>query len=190
MENALAELPGDFDSPALRALTVLFPEHPVVLDAWQEFSALIADQRDSDGHPVNPYTYLALSYAASDSSEILKQIERNSDRLDEIGNTYLDNILTRHVSRRLRRDPIAAGMVREAVMNPATPDCRAALLVSFLADAVGLDEDLLHEVERRIAAQSNVALVPVVRDRAASATLSVRTIFTRVADAAWDVRST
>ena len=190
LENALAELPGDFDSPALRALTVLFPEHPVVLDAWQEFSALIADQRDSDGHPVNPYTYLALSYAASDSSEILKQIERNSDRLDEIGNTYLDNILTRHVSRRLRRDPIAAGMVREAVMNPATPDCRAALLVSFLADAVGLDEDLLHEVERRIAAQSNVALVPVVRDRAASATLSVRTIFTRVADAAWDVRST
>ena len=169
---------------------MLFPEHPVVLDAWRDLSALIEDQRDPGGHPVNAYTYLALAYAASDSSEILKQIERNSDRLDEIGNTYLDNILTRHVSHRLRRDPIAAGMVRDAVMNPATPDYRAALLVSFLADAVGLDEDLLHEVERRIAAQNDVVLAPVMRDRAASATLSVRTIFTRVADAAWDVRST
>ncbi len=191
LENALAKLPGSLDGPVLEALAVLFPKHPAVLDAWQELSALIADQRDSGGHhPVRPSTYYALAYAAADSSEILKQIERNSDRLDEIGNTYFDNILTRHVSHRLRRDPIAGGMVRDAVMNPATPDNRAALLASFFADAFGLDEDLLHEVERRIAAQNDVVLAPVIRDRAASSTLSVRTIFTRVADAAWDVRST
>ena len=191
LENVLAELPGNLDGPVLEALAVLFPEHLAVLDAWQELSAMIADQRDSGGHHlVRPSAYYALAYAAADSSEILKQIERNSDRLDEIGNTYFDNTLTRHVSHRLRRDPIAAGMVRDAVMNPATPDNRAALLASFFADALGLDEDLLHEVERRIAAQNEVVLAPVIRDRAASATLSVRTIFTRVADGAWDVRST
>ena len=187
LENALRRVPLDYGDPVLEALALLFPEHPVVRNAWQEISALIAGRRSSADHPVHAQTYFALAYAAVDSSEIFKQIERDLDRLDEIGETYADNALTRHVSHRLRRDAAAAGVLRDAVMSPATPDSRAATLLSFLADAGGLDEGLLLEVERRITVQNNVRLAPVVRDRAASANLSVRTIFTRVADAAWDL---
>ena len=159
-------------------------------NAWKDLSALIAGRQSVAGHPVHGPTYLAVSYAAADDSEVLNQIERDLDRLEEIGGAYFDNMFTRHVSHRLRRDAVAAGMVRDAIMSPTTPDARAAQLVSLLAEAVGLDEDLLFEVERRIAAQSEVRLAPVVRDHAAPATLSIRTIFTRIADASLDVRST
>ena len=47
-------------------------------------------------------------------------------------------------------------------MSPATPDSRAAPLVSLLSDAVGLDEDLLLKAERRITVQDDVRLAPVV----------------------------
>ena len=40
-------------------------------------------------------------------------------------------------------------------MSPATPDSQAAPLVSFLSDAVGLDEDLLLPVERWITVQDD-----------------------------------
>ena len=190
LEEALEGLSPNFgDNPVLEALAVLCPEHPVVSNAWQELSALIADRRDSGGYPVHPSTYFAVAYAGADSPEILNQIGRNADRLNEIGNRYWDNAFARHVSYRLRRDPIAAKIVRDAVMNPETPDPRAALLVSFLADAVSVDEELLKEVERLIADQSHVTLAPFVRDHVVSATLSVRTIFTRVADATWEVGS-
>ena len=75
-------------------------------------------------------------------------------------------------------------------MDPAVSDSRAAQLVSLLAESVGLDKDLLDEVERRLLAQCDVRLAPMVRDHATSATLSARTIFTRVADTSLDVRST
>ena len=182
--------PGGLGDLSLEALAVLFPDHPAVGDAWQEFSALIAAaRRGGDDVPIPVQTYFAVAYAATESSGILKQIERNLDRLEEIGETRYDPTLTRHVCHRLRRDPVAANMVRDAVLNPATPDSRASQLVSLLTEGIGLDETLLREVERRIAAQDDVRMAPVIRDHAASATVSARTIFTRVADAAWDVRS-
>ena len=186
LESAIGRVPANTGDLALQTLAVLFPDHPKVRDAWHELSSLIADR--STDHPVHAPTYFAVAYAAADSSEILKQIERNLNRLTEFGLTRYDYIFTRHVSYRLRRDIAAAGMVQDAVMDPATPDSRAALLVSHFAEATGLDKALINEVERRISAQDSVSLAPVLRDRAASVTLSVRTILTRVADAAWNSR--
>ena len=75
-------------------------------------------------------------------------------------------------------------------MNPETPDAQAALLASILAHSVGLDDDLYQEVARRLAAQNDVVLAPIIQDRTVSATLSVRTIFRRLEDASWEFRST
>ena len=47
-------------------------------------------------------------------------------------------------------------------MDPTTPDSRAALLVSHIAEATGLDKALITEVERRISAQDSVSLAPVL----------------------------
>ena len=150
LENARRGLPVDWSDPALEALAVLSPEHPTVLQAWQEIQKLLTHGRSRAGDPVSPETYFAIAYAAVDNTEILKQIERNLDRLDEIGGSRYDNAFTRHVTRRLRRDPAAADIIRQAVMSATTPHARAAPLVSLLAAAVGLDEGVLREVERRI----------------------------------------
>ena len=187
LENALRRVPAGSSDPAMEVLAMLFPEHPAVRGAWQELSKLIVDRGGDNGYRVHPQTYFAIVYAAADSVGIREQIGRNLDRLDEIGQGYFDNTFTLHVSNRLRRDTVAASMVRDAFLDPSTPDSRAAVLVSLLTDAVGLDEEILREVERRIAVQDNLRLAPVVRDRAASATLSVRTIFRRVVDEAWEV---
>ncbi len=154
----------------------------------EALSALIAGSRCPTGHPFRPRTSFDDAFAAADSSEIFERIERTLDWLDGAGETYYDDPFIRRVPHRLRSDTVAAGMVRDAVMNPATPDSRAAALVSLLAEAVGLDEDLLREVERRIIAQNNVRLAPVMRERDSSTTISVQTVFTRVADVALDLR--
>ena len=108
------------------------------------------------------------------------KFDSDLNRLANIGHTYFGNLFTRHVTQRLRRDPIAANIVREFVMDPELSDSRAAQLASLLAESVGLDDALLNEVERRVLAQREASLAPVVRDHATSATVSVRTIFTRV----------
>ncbi len=189
LESALQRAPFKVGDPALEALAVLFPEHPVVQGAWNDLSELIAARRGTTGYRVDPPIYFALAYAATESSAILEQIERNLDRLDEIGSPYYDYAFKRHVCNRLRRDSAAVSSIRDAVMDPATPDARAAVLASLLVAAVGLDDALRSEVERRLIAQGSVSLAPIVRDRAVSATLSVQSILTRIADSAWDVRS-
>ena len=189
LEKALLKVPVDTGDSALEALAALFPEHKAVRESWQELSELIADNRGPKGHAVQPSTYFALAYAGIDHSEVVNQIQRNLSRLSEIKDPYVDTAFVRNVSFRLRRDTAAADLVREAVMNPDMPDTTAAQVVSLLSDATGLDENLLHEVERRMAHQRDVVLAPIVRDHAVSANLSVSNIFMRVADAAWDVRS-
>ena len=189
LENALGEGPWYLGDPALEALAVLFPDHPLVRDAWHEISSLVASRPAGSEGNIHAQTYFAVAYSATVSNEVLMQIERDLDRLEEIGHTYFDNMFTRHVSYRLRRDPDAADMVRDAIINPATSDSRAAQLVSLLTESVGLDGNLVQEVERRIVGQNDVRLAPVVRDHATSTKLSVRTIFMRVADAGWQARS-
>ena len=190
LEDALPGGPENLGHPALEAIAMLFPEHPLVRDAWQEISALITDSSGSTERRVRAQTYFAVAYAAADDSEILKQIESHLVRFEESGTTYYDNLFAHHVSHRLRHDDVATGMVRDAVLDPTTPNSRVAQLVALLADAVGLDEIILREIEGRISAQNEVRLAPVVRDHTISASLSVRTMFTRVADATLDVRST
>ena len=190
LEDALPGGHENLGSPALEAIAVLFPEHPLVRHAWQEISALITDSSGSTERHIRAQTYFAVVYAAADSSEILGQIEGHLVRFEESGTTYYDNLFAHYVSHRLRHDDVATGMVQDAVLDPTTPDSRVAQLVALLADAVGLDEIILREIEGRIAAQNEVRLAPVVRDHAISASLSVRTMFTRIADAALDVRST
>lgn len=189
LENTLQGNRLDYENPALESLAVLFPEHTMMRQAWSEILELLATGPGGGGPGVRAQSYFAVAYAATDSLEILAQIDSDLNRLANIGHTYFGNLFTRHVTQRLRRDPIAANIVREFVMDPERSDSRAAQLASLFAESVGLDDALLNEVERRVLAQREASLAPVVRDHATSATVSVRTVFTRVADASLDARS-
>ncbi len=183
LEATLSPQPYTGD-PALQALASLCPQHPFVLDAWTEL-------RDANRfHSLGEVrSYYAVAYAAADTGEILDLLSRHLSRLEQIDLSFLTDAFARHVTSRLRRDANAADLVREEVLKVATPDPRAASLISLLADAVGLDEQLLREVARRIAAQRDVDLAPVARDYAVSGSPSVpvRTIFMRAVDGMADI---
>ncbi len=190
LEEALVEAAqGSYEGPALESLATLFPDHPRVQKAWRFHSEL----RDSGGsrrtHRVNPGTYFALSYSVSPSDEIVAQIQQHHDRLCKIGNPYIDRVFARYVSHRLRRDPAAANKVREAILDPGTLDAPAAVFVSLLRNAVGLDDELTAEIERRISGQTGRILATVVRDPHAGSNLPVRTIFVDAVQGARDERS-
>ena len=185
LESELRSFTPYSNDPALQALAVLFPEHPAVSKAWQELQRLIDEVRAGAEHPIHTQTYFAIAYASADASEIPHQMARHCERLAEVDHSYYDAVFVRHTSHRLRRDARAVQMVRDAIMNPEMPDHRAAPLVSLLGDAVGLDQGVLQEVDRRLANQNGVRLAPVIRDHGVSANYSVRTILTRVTDAAW-----
>ena len=180
---------GSIEGPALESLAVLFPSHPIVQKAWQFYSELRESSGNRSTQRVNPGTYFALVYSVSSSDEIVAQIRLHHDRLCKIGNPYIDRVFARFVSHRLRRDPTAAAEVREAVLNPDTSDSQAAMLVSLLRNAVGLDDELLAEIERRISLQTDRRLATVVRDPHSGSSLPVRTIFVDAAEGARDERS-
>ena len=186
LKNALSERSAYWGGPVLDALAVLCPESPEVVDAWQRFSEIIANARakriTSPGQ-----TYFAVAFAAADTNQIPELLDHCLEWLDAHHNRYYDDACTRHITHRLRRDDGAADMVQAAVMNPATPDSQAALLVSLLTQATGLEAAVLSEAKRRLAAQNTAILAPIVRDRTVGATLSVRTIFTRVSDTTWEM---
>ena len=190
LENSLRGDHLNFEAPALESLAVLFPDHIVVRQAWSEIQQLLVSGPNRGGPSIPMQTYFAIAYAATESSGVLNQIDKDMNRLTGTGHTFFDNVFSRHVAQRLRRDSVAVNAVRESVMNTHISDSRAAQLVSLLAESVSLDDGILGEVERRVLAQGDVKLAPVVRDYATSATLSVRTIFTRVSDTRLDVRST
>ena len=180
---------GSYEGTAIESLAALFPDHHLVQNAWRIHSELMASSGHHSTHRINPRTYFALAYSVASSDEIVAQIQRHHDRLCKIGNPYLDRIFARHVSHRLCRDHIAAGRVRDAIANPDTPDSLAAVFVSLLRNAVGLDDELLTEIERRMAQQTGRRLATVVRDPHAGANLPVRAILMGAAEGARDERS-
>ena len=178
-----------YEGLGLESLAVLFPDHPMVQSAWRDLSELREANGNHSTHRVNPRTYFGLAYSVCTSDAILAQIKQHHDHLCKIGNPYVDRVFARHVSHRLRRDDIAADKVREAIVNPDTPDAQAAVLVSLLRNAVGLDDELLAEMEGRISQQTGRRLATVVRDPHAGMSLPVRAILMGVADGALNERS-
>ena len=180
---------GSYEGPAIESLAALFPDHHLVQNAWRVHSQFMASSGHRSTHRINPRTYFALAYSVASSDEIVAQIQRHHDRLRKIGIPYFDRIFARHVSYRLRRDDIAVGRVRDAIVNPDTSDYLAAVFVSLLRNAVGLDDELLAEIERRISQQTGRRLATVVRDPHAGANLPVRAILVEAAEGARDERS-
>ena len=180
---------GSYEGPAIEWLAALFPDHPLVQKAWRFYFESRASSGNRSTNRVNPRTFFALAYSGSASDEIVTQIQLHHDRLCKIGNPYLGRIFARHVSHRLRRDPIAASRVREAILNPDTPDSLAAVLVSLLRNAVGLDDELLAEIEHRMSQQIGCRLAMVVHDPHAGASLPVRAILMGAAEGARGERS-
>ena len=121
-ENALRGDHLDFENPVLKSLAVLFPEHTLVRQAWSEILELLAAGPDGGGPRVRAQTYFAVAYAATESSEVLNQIDSDLKRLAMTGHTYFDDLFTRHVTQRLRRDSVAVNTVRESVMDPQISD--------------------------------------------------------------------
>ena len=190
LEEALEQAAqGSYEGSAIESLAVLFPDHHLVQNAWRIHSEFMASSGHRSTHRVNPQTYFALVYSVASSDDIVGQIRRHHYRLRKIGNPHLHRAFARHVSHRLRRDPIAAGRVRDAIVSPGTPDSLAAVFVSLLGNAVGLDDELLAEIERRISQQAGRRLATVVRDPHAGTNLPVRAILVGVAEGARDERS-
>ena len=189
LQKARDPAPDALEGHALESLAILFPDDPAVAEVWCEYSALELGDRPSHGIHLNFPTYLAVAYGNASAPDFVQRMERHLSQLEQTVGWHWYSVFTRCVSRRLRHDPEAANIVREFIMDPATPDSRAVLLLALLSDAVGLDERLLNEVQRRIALQDEIQLAPVLRDPVALADLSVTTIFTRIADSAWDIRT-
>ena len=184
LQDALEEAArGTIEGLALESLAMLCPDHPVVKEAWQFYS----EEREANQR-VNPAAYFALAYSVSSSDEVVAMIGQHYDRLCKIGNPYIDRDLARNVSNRLRRDTTVAAAVRKAIMNPENSDAQAAVLVSLLHNAVGLDDKLLAEIERRIFLQADRRLATVVRAPHVGSSLPVRTIFVDAAEGARDGR--
>ena len=188
LELSLEGVPGSIYDPLLEAFALLTPEHPVVRNAWEEISEIIATRRSPSERGIFPPNYFAATFAAADSSDILREIDMNFARLDREEHAAFDNMFTRHVVQRVRRDPIVADLVRSEVLNRATVDSRAARFVSILSDAIGTDEEVLQNIKHRLVIQEGVALAQVARDPSVSATLSVRTILMRVLDMSLESR--
>ena len=180
---------GSFEGLALESLAVLCPDHPTVLNAWRHVSEVLESSGNSSTRGVNPGSYFALCYSVSASDDIVGQIREHHDRLCKIGNPYFDRLFARYVSHRLRRDPSAAGKVQEAILNSGTPDAFAAVLVSLLSNAVGLDDQLMTEIERRMSQQTGRMLATVVRDPHAGSSLPVRIIFLNASEGARQQRA-
>ena len=190
LEEALEQVAqGSYEGPAIESLAALFPDHHLVQNAWRIHSELLASSGHRSTYRVNPRTYFALAYSVASSEEIVAQIQRHHDRLCKIGNPHFDRTFARHVSHRLRRDHIAADGVRDAIVNPDTPDSLTAVFVSLLRNAVGLNEELLAEIERRMSQQTGRRLATVARDPHAGANLPVRAILVGAAEGARDERS-
>ena len=187
LEKVQSEESERWDDPVLEVLAVLFPESPLVVDAWQRLSAIIAKREMRKDRLPHGKTYFAVAFAAADTNQIPELLNRCFEWLDANRGGFFDDTCMRHITHRLRRDGSAAAVVKAAVMDPATPDSQAALLVSLLAQATGLEADVLSEVECRLTAQTGAILAPIVRDRTVGATHSVRTILTRVSDTAWEL---
>ena len=171
--------------PILQALAGVWPQHPLVLSAWNQLRGATGL---SDFDSVR--TYFAVAYAGANAGEVVDLLKRHLHRLEQFDSALVAHAFARYVTRRLRRDTVAANLVRDEIMKETTPDPLAATLVSLLADAVGLSDDLLREVERRITAQRDVDLAPVAQDYTVFGSHSVRTVFTRAVDAATDIHST
>ena len=186
LEQVVQENP---QGSALESLAMLVPDHPMVLDAWRDFSELREASSKGTTYRVNTRTYFALAYAVSDSDGFVAQIQQHHDSLCKIGNPYVDRIFSRIASQRLRRDHTAAEQVREAIVNPDTPDSIVAVLAPLLRNAVGLDDELLAEIERRISLQEGLRLATVIRDPRAGSSLPVRAILLGVAEGAHHERS-
>ena len=189
LQKARDEAPDAREGHALESLAILFPDDPTVAEVWREYSALELGDHISHGTQIILSTYLAVAYGNARAPDFVQRIERHWSQLEQTVGWRWYGVFTRCVSRRLRRDPEAADIVRGLIMDPATTDSRAVLLLSLLSDAVGLDERLLKEAQRRIALQDETQLAPVLRDPVALADLSVTTILARIVDSAWDVRT-
>ena len=180
---------GGIEGLALELLAMMFPDHPMVHEAWQFYPQSRESSGNRSTHRVNPGAYLALAYAVTASDAIVSQIQQHHGRLCKIGNSYIDRMFARYVSHRLRRDPTAAAEVRKAILTADTPDSQAAVFVSLLRNAVGLDDELLAEIERRISNQEDRKLAAAVRDPHGGVSLPVRTIFVDAAEGARHERS-
>ena len=71
-------------------------------------------------------TYFAIAFAAADTNQIPELLNHCFEWLDAIRRGSFDDTCVRHITHRLRHDSGAADLVRAVVMDPATPDSRAA----------------------------------------------------------------
>ena len=174
-----------FDS-ALGALALLDRDHPRVRDAWREFSAITDDEELHARQGTFTSTYLAVTYEMAQGQRILRHLAKLASSVE----WHFDEMLGFHIRNRLRRDETLAGEFRNAMTDPETPEAHAALIMSLVASALGVDADFQSEIERRLMALENFAISPFVRDRTLSATLPVRSVLMRITDGANNVPST
>jgi hypothetical protein len=176
-------LEGGYGNRLLEILVSLFPEHAMTRIAWNRIKeALKKDTIDRKFLLPHPQTYLAITYSAIESEEIVTQAYHDLDWLARIDNHIFDEALTRHLSSRLRRDSIAAQNFVDAIISPNTSDVKAAELASLLSASVPLTEEVRNNLELRMSKQTDIELAPIVKDRVFQVSLSVRNLIMKVLD--------
>ncbi len=185
LEPLVRDADGPWGDAALELLAYLDHGHPMVARRWVYYRALVRGETSAVDRPgPHPQTYLAVTYATVEVGEFLWQLARDLHWLDDVDNDLFGSAFVRHVARRLSRDPDAAALVKATVLNKAVEDGPAARLLALLANAAGLDGELLDEVDRRLVSSTQQSLMPIIKDPIRHDRVSVRTALLRACDQA------
>ncbi len=184
LEPLVRDFGGPWGDAALEVLAYVDPGHALVARRWLHYRAYVRDEASAIGnrHSAHPQTYLAVAYASVSVDEFLWQLARDLRWLDDIDNDLFGSACSRHVTRRLSRDPDVAALVKATVLDAEVGDGPASHLLVLLAKSVGLDGELLHEVDRRLASSAQISLAPIIRDPVRGDRVSVRTALLRATD--------
>ena len=190
LQKARSTVPDVQEGHALEALALLFPDDQAVRDVWREYSALDLDHHSLYGHRLNLPAYLAVAYAGTSASDIVRQVERD---LGQLSQTLWMVLVQRLHPVRLTAPPTRPRGSRPSQRlhhgSQRHQTHELCCYCRFWRTLLGLDEPLLNEIERRVALRDEIQLASVLRDPVASSDLSVRTIFTRITDSTLDMRT-
>lgn len=155
-----------------------------MIAAWDECRRLVDPTHPEFGNEeaardIHPLTYLAIGYAAIESERIVWLLDRDHGWLSASGSTHFDSAFASHVIRRLRRDPIAAEQVRQALLSRGTSVELAAMMAPLYASSVPTDSEVESSLLGLADGELAQPMATLTRDHSIEAVSSARMAFIR-----------
>lgn len=187
IEAAIGEdlaIEAPFGDDLVELLAARAPDHPKVIAAWDECRRLVDPTHPEFGNEeaardIHPLTYLAIGYAAIESERIVWLLDRDHGWLSASGSTHFDSAFASHVIRRLRRDPIAAEQVRQALLSRGTSVELAAMMAPLYASSVPTDSEVESSLLGLADGELAQPMATLTRDHSIEAVSSARMAFIR-----------